>query len=97
LFAGIQSTTGDFGPFKKGAFYLAIQHQIPIVPVVHSSYSLFYDLKKRIFNNGRVIVTALPGIPTTGLTLCKTDIEALMETTRNRMIEVFNATTAELK
>ncbi|KAM3187157.1 hypothetical protein ACTXT7_002854 [Hymenolepis weldensis] len=38
-------------PFKKGAFHLAIQAHLPIVPVVISSYQSFLDHKKKVFDD----------------------------------------------
>lgn len=54
-------------PFKKGAFHLAIQAQVPIVPVVVANYSGVLDVKKRVFNSGDVPVTILPAVSTEGL------------------------------
>ncbi|WP_299098080.1 1-acyl-sn-glycerol-3-phosphate acyltransferase [uncultured Winogradskyella sp.] len=67
--------------FKDGAFRLAINHQIPIVPIT------FYDNKKRF---SYTFLSGSPGkmrakihkfIPTTGLTI--TDTKQLNEKTRN--------------
>lgn len=54
-------------PFKKGAFYMAIQCQVPIVPVVFSRYSSFFDAKKKIYNSGDITMTVLPPVSTQGL------------------------------
>lgn len=43
-------------PFKKGAFHLAVQAQVPIVPIVVANYSNVLSLKKKIFNSGVVPV-----------------------------------------
>ena len=53
---GTRSPTDGFLPFKKGAFHLAINAQVPIVPVVFSSHRLFYDYTRRLFRPGRVII-----------------------------------------
>ncbi|XP_013924547.1 PREDICTED: 1-acyl-sn-glycerol-3-phosphate acyltransferase alpha-like, partial [Thamnophis sirtalis] len=37
-------------PFKRGAFHLAIKAQVPIVPVVISSYRDFYSLEDKRFD-----------------------------------------------
>ena len=64
-------------PFKNGAFRLAIEHQIPIVPMT------FYDVKKRFswkfFSGwpGKLRVKIHPFIETKGLTL--DDMEATKE------------------
>lgn len=39
-------------PFKKGAFHLAVQAGVPIVPVVIANYSDVFSLKKLRFNSG---------------------------------------------
>lgn len=48
-------------PFKNGAFYCAIENQMPIIPVVISPYS-FVDDEKKIFNRGTVTVSVMPPI-----------------------------------
>lgn len=84
---GTRRNTGEIHEFKKGAFHAAIHAQVPIVPVVFSSYQSFLDAKKKIFTSGDVIITALPEIPTKGLTV--DDIDELMERTRRIMIETY--------
>lgn len=74
--------------FKKGAFHAAIKAQVPIVPVVFSSYKSFMDKKKKIFKQGEVIIEALPEISTQGMT--PDDVEHLIELTRSEMIKKFN-------
>jgi lysophosphatidate acyltransferase len=44
-------------PFKKGAFHLAIQAQVPIVPVVVANYSHVFNLKKKLFKPGVVDIS----------------------------------------
>uniref|UniRef100_A0A8C6VMU0 1-acyl-sn-glycerol-3-phosphate acyltransferase n=1 Tax=Naja naja TaxID=35670 RepID=A0A8C6VMU0_NAJNA len=40
-------------PFKRGAFHLAIKAQVPIVPIVISSYTDFYSVKDKRFDPGK--------------------------------------------
>ncbi|XP_077545514.1 1-acyl-sn-glycerol-3-phosphate acyltransferase alpha-like [Haemaphysalis longicornis] len=54
-------------PFKKGAFYMAVQCQVPIVPVIFSRYSSFFDAKRKIYKNGEVTMTVLPPVSTQSL------------------------------
>jgi lysophosphatidate acyltransferase len=44
-------------PFKKGAFHLAIQAQVPIVPVVVANYSNVLNVKRKQFNPGTIDVS----------------------------------------
>lgn len=50
---GTRRNTGELHPFKKGAFHVAIKAQIPILPVVYSSYKTFLDDKNRNLTNGK--------------------------------------------
>lgn len=43
-------------PFKKGAFHLAAQAGVPIVPVVVANYSHVLHIKSLVFNGGRIPV-----------------------------------------
>jgi lysophosphatidate acyltransferase len=74
---------------------VAIQAQVPILPVVFSSYKTFLDDKLRILKTGEVIIEALPEIPTKGLTL--EDINELMERTRQIMIDKFTEINKEVQ
>ncbi|KAG7832217.1 hypothetical protein KL920_000552 [Ogataea angusta] len=70
-------------PFKKGAFHLAVQAQIPIIPLVVSNTSNIYSLKERNFNTGTIKVKVLDPISTEGLT--KDDVNKLVEATYAKM------------
>ncbi|XP_029468169.1 1-acyl-sn-glycerol-3-phosphate acyltransferase beta [Rhinatrema bivittatum] len=65
---GTRNNSGDLLPFKKGAFHLAIQAQVPIIPVVYASYHTFYNNARNFFTTGNVKVEVLPRIETRGLT-----------------------------
>ncbi|XP_012269768.1 1-acyl-sn-glycerol-3-phosphate acyltransferase alpha [Athalia rosae] len=91
---GRRFNTGEIHSFKKGAFHVAVSSQLPILPVVFSSYYFLSAEEKRL-DPGRVVITTLPPISTKGLV--KGDIEALMEKTRNMMMEVFHATNQEVQ
>ena len=73
---------------------MAIEHQVPIVPVVFSSYSTFLDDDRKVLNAGQIIITTLPEISTIGLT--STDVEQLIIDTRAMMQTTFDATTKEV-
>lgn len=71
-------------PFKKGAFRLAIQNQIPIIPIVFSPY-YFVNWQERRFQSGTVVIEILPPIPTEGYTY--SNIDSLTQTTYAIMSE----------
>ncbi|NXA34900.1 PLCB acyltransferase, partial [Eudromia elegans] len=65
---GTRNCTGDLLPFKKGAFHIAVQAQVPVIPVVYSSFTSFYNPKTKLFKSGKIKVEVLPPIETKGLT-----------------------------
>jgi lysophosphatidate acyltransferase len=85
----------DLLPFKKGAFHLAIQAQVPIVPVVVSNYSHILNFKARRFSTGRIPIKVLEPVPTKGLT--KEDVDDLLEKVRNAMLKELKTLTAEAR
>ncbi|XP_030148799.1 1-acyl-sn-glycerol-3-phosphate acyltransferase beta isoform X1 [Lynx canadensis] len=84
---GTRNDNGDLLPFKKGAFYLAIQAQVPIIPVVYSSFSSFYNYKTKLFTSGTIRVEVLDAIPTSGLTVA--DVPKLMDSCHQAMRTTF--------
>jgi len=46
-------------PFKKGAFHLAVQAKVPIVPVVVANYAHVLNLKTWTFRSGSVPVKGI--------------------------------------
>jgi len=71
-------------PFKKGAFHLAVQAGVPIVPVVVANYSHVLFVKNLLFRSGKIPIKVLDPIPTTGLTAA--DVDELTRTTREKML-----------
>ncbi|MNV93892.1 1-acyl-sn-glycerol-3-phosphate acyltransferase [compost metagenome] len=67
--------------FKKGAFHMAIEAGVPIVPVCVSRYARRLNLNS--WRQRTVIVRSLPPIATAGMT--KEDIPALIEQCRTQM------------
>jgi 1-acyl-sn-glycerol-3-phosphate acyltransferase len=68
-------------PFKKGAFHLAIQSQLPIVPVAVNNFHKTLDLNK--WNPGKIIVQVMPPLPTTGLT--SADVDKLIDEAHTKL------------
>ncbi|CEP10151.1 hypothetical protein [Parasitella parasitica] len=73
-------------PFKKGAFYMAVQAGVPIVPVVISNYYDLYSAKEKRFNAGTLYCRVLPPISTQGVVEESADIEKLANLCRDQML-----------
>ena len=63
---GTRSEGDKLGPFKKGAFYLAMQAEVPIVPMVIRNAHDVMPKGSFLVQPTAVEVTVLPPIPTTG-------------------------------
>lgn len=72
-------------PFKKGAFHLAQQAAIPVVPVAVCNYSSIFHAKSRTFNRGEIVIEVLEPMPTTEL---KThdDVSEFSNTVREKLL-----------
>ncbi len=79
------SPTPDLLPFKKGAFHLAIQAQVPIVPIIAANYAHILSVKQRRFEAGVIPVKVLTPIETKGLKA--EDVDDLTRRTREVMLE----------
>jgi 1-acyl-sn-glycerol-3-phosphate acyltransferase len=81
---GTRSTTADLLPFKDGAFRLAIDASVPILPlVVHGTATALPKHDWR-FARSRAEVRVLEPVETTGLT--PADVPALKERVRDLII-----------
>ena len=64
---GTRSATPTPGPFKKGAFHIAVQAEVPIVPVVIRNAGDIMWRASLVARPGTVDVAVLPPVPTAGL------------------------------
>ena len=64
---GTRSATPTLGRFKKGAFHIAVEAQVPVVPVVIRNAGEIMWRASMVARPGRVDVAVLPPVPTTGL------------------------------
>ncbi|XP_011306817.1 putative 1-acyl-sn-glycerol-3-phosphate acyltransferase acl-2 isoform X2 [Fopius arisanus] len=80
-------------PFKKGAFKIAIDNRLPILPLVFSPY-YFIDEKTYFFGHGKVIIKALEPISTEDLV--SDDVDQLMANTHAIMQKEFQSLTKEI-
>lgn len=91
---GTRAHSDEMLPFKKGAFHLAIQGQLPIVPIVFSSYAPFYSKKgKRFDGDGFVMMEVLDTIPTDGMQI--DNVTELSVLTRSIMMDAFKKLSVE--
>jgi 1-acyl-sn-glycerol-3-phosphate acyltransferase len=79
---------GELGPFKPGAFRLAIDAGVPIVPMVISPLLPHSNFSEARLDRNNVELRVLEPIPTQGLT--RNDEPALMQECRARMQAALN-------
>ncbi|XP_073908948.1 1-acyl-sn-glycerol-3-phosphate acyltransferase beta isoform X2 [Castor canadensis] len=65
-----------------------VRDNVPIIPVVYSSFSSFYNLKTKLFTSGTIKVEVLDAISTSGLT--EADVPKLVETCYQSMRNTFS-------
>jgi lysophosphatidate acyltransferase len=94
VYIGTRHMSESLLPFKLGAFRLAIEAQVPIVPVVFSSYKPLYNVdkfsKNYYWRSGCVTIKCLQPIDTTGMTV-ENDLQQLTDMTRQRMLDAYRS------
>jgi 1-acyl-sn-glycerol-3-phosphate acyltransferase len=63
---GTRARPGEFLPFKKGAFYMAAQAQVPIVPVAIKNTDVLMGKGTGEAKSGLIEMVMLPPVPTAG-------------------------------
>jgi 1-acyl-sn-glycerol-3-phosphate acyltransferase len=89
---GTRSKGRGLLPFKKGPFITAIKAQVPIVPILFSTYKDQVDIGK--WDAGKIIIQVLPPISTIGLTF--EDANTLKDQTYHLMKEALAKIDTEL-
>ena len=64
---GTRSATPTLGPFKSGAFHIAVEAHVPVVPVVIRNAGEIMWRASLVARPGTVDVAVLPPVPTEGL------------------------------
>ncbi|KAI8099833.1 uncharacterized protein BX664DRAFT_377523 [Halteromyces radiatus] len=80
------SSKVDLLPFKKGAFHMAVQARVPIVPVVIANYNDIYSTKAKRFLPGNVNIKVLPPVVTNDIDEDSASIEKLSIRVRESML-----------
>lgn len=92
---GTRNSKTELLPFKKGAFHLAIEAQVPIVCMVTSSYLDFYSKFERKFDfGGKVKCRVLPPFQTKGMT--SESVNQLVKLMQNKMQKEFDDLNEEI-
>jgi 1-acyl-sn-glycerol-3-phosphate acyltransferase len=82
---GTRNASGEgLLPFKKGAFYMAVQAGVPIVPIVCSRVCHLVSFEEKYSRSGTILIRVLPPIPTGGVRA--NQIDALLQSTRETML-----------
>ncbi|MGB6067856.1 MAG: lysophospholipid acyltransferase family protein [Desulfomonilaceae bacterium] len=82
---GTRTSDGNLQSFKKGAFMIAVQSGIPILPVTSNGAFKILPRKTIAFRPGHITLTVADPIATEGLT--EMDVPELMEKTRTAISE----------
>ncbi|XP_009950302.1 PREDICTED: 1-acyl-sn-glycerol-3-phosphate acyltransferase alpha [Leptosomus discolor] len=90
---GTRNQNKSMLPFKRGAFHLAVQAQVPIFPMVISPYWDFFSSKDKKFTSGTCTIRILPKVETQGLT--PKDVPELTETVRQTMADALTEMSAD--
>ena len=90
---GTRNAGEQLVPFKKGAFHMAVEAGVPIVPVCVSRYA--HRLSLNSCRRNKVIIRSLPPIATAGLT--QQDVPALAEQCQAQMQRCIDLMEAELQ
>jgi HAD superfamily hydrolase (TIGR01490 family) len=86
---GTRSDTPALGPFKKGAFHVAMQAGVPLVPIVIRNAGELMWRGASTIREGTVQITVLPPVPTQGWTV--EDLDKHVEEVRNAYLETLGA------
>ena len=85
---GTRSATPTLGRFKKGAFHIAVQAGVPVVPVVIRNAGEIMWRASMVARSGTVDVAVLPPVPTAGLG--PDDVDDLSDRIRQQFVDTLD-------
>jgi 1-acyl-sn-glycerol-3-phosphate acyltransferase len=85
---GTRSTTATLGPFKKGAFHMAMQAGVPVVPVVIRNAGELMWRGSVLVRPGVIDVAVLPPVDTSGWR--RDDLDEQVEDVRRQFLETLD-------
>lgn len=83
---GTRARPGQLLPFKKGAFYMAVETGVSVVPVAIKNTDVLMGKGTGVARAGTIEMVILPPIQTTGLSTDE-DVRNLLTEVRNRVAE----------
>ncbi len=92
---GTRAKKDNFLPFKSGAFHIALENNIPILPVVIAGTGDIWPRGKKFMTSGKAIINTLEPIDMSKHT--KETIDQLVEETYEKMSKVYKELTASIK
>ena len=91
---GTRSRDGELHAFKKGAFRIAVQNQMPLLPVTIAGTNNVWPPGEKWWRGGKVKMVFHPPIPTAGLG--DDAIDALHEQVRRIIGETYERIRTEV-
>jgi putative phosphoserine phosphatase/1-acylglycerol-3-phosphate O-acyltransferase len=85
---GTRSATPTLGRFKKGAFHIAVEAGVPVVPVVIRNAGEIMWRASLVARSGTVDVAVLPPVPTDGLG--PDDVDGLCDRVRRQFADTLD-------
>lgn len=85
---GTRSVTGDLGPFKKGAFRMAMSAGVPVTPIILRNTDILGSRNAGMMKPGTVQVAVLPPIPVADWTLA--DLGERIAAVRQQFVQVLD-------
>ena len=92
---GTRAKKDNFLPFKSGAFHIALDNNIPILPVVIAGTGDIWPRGGKFMTSGKAIINTLEPIDISKYT--KETIDQLVEETYEKMSNVYKELTASIK
>ena len=92
---GTRAKKDTFLPFKSGAFHIALDNNIPILPVVIAGTGDIWPRGEKFMKSGKAIINTLEPIDISKYT--KETIDQLVDETYDKMSKVYKELTDTIK
>ena len=92
---GTRAQKENFLPFKSGAFHIALENNVPILPVVIAGTGDIWPKGSKFMKSGKAIINTLDPIDITKYT--KDTIDELVFETQEKMAKVYKELTDSIK